>query len=440
MANEPRKQTTRGHAVSIVRGVIDQHNSLNSLLEKHQQELPSEQHAFLSQLCYGSLRWYLRLEFWLQKLMYKPLKGKDRDVHFMLILGLFQLAYLNKPRHAVMNETVNLSREFDKSWASGLINGVLRNFVRQQSALLQDSAATLAVKTAMPRWLCALLEQAYPQHYEQLLGCLNERAPMTLRVNSQRFKTLQYLKELDKLGIEARPSALASHALILEQPCDVDQLPGFYQGFCSVQDEAAQLVTLFLRPKAQQSVLDACCAPGGKTAALLEVFPDLRLVAVDTDAERQQRTANTLERLSLKAELITADAGQPESWWNGQQFDHILLDAPCSATGVIRRHPDIKHLRRPQDINQLSNLQYRLLTRLWSTLKTGGTLLYVTCSILPQENTNIIGRLLTNQPDAVVVNPPVKGDIEVEVGCQFLPQTQGHDGFYYCLLTKKIVC
>ena len=438
MAGAVQKLTVRGHAVRVLAGVIDEGRSLNALLERHQQQLPPEQHSFLSILCYGSLRWYLVLEFWLQQLLSKPLKEKDRDIQCVLIIGLFQLAYLDKPKHAVINETVNLSRELKKPWSSKLINGVLRNFIRRQEELEQMAAGDKLCSSAMPSWLFDLIKQAYPQQYMPVLACLNERAPMTLRVNPQCYQPGEYLEKLESRGISARQSALARQALVLSQPCDVDKLPGFFQGACSVQDEAAQLVTKWLNPEPGQHILDACCAPGGKTAALLEAFPEIKVTAVDADANRQQRTHATLERLSLNARVITGDAGKPDSWWDGRLFDHILLDAPCSASGVIRRHPDIKHLRRAGDIAKLSQLQGSLLTSLWSTLKPEGTLLYATCSVLPQENTEVINHFLTRQADAKVLSLATEGDVDVEVGCQFLPETQGHDGFYYCLLAKKL--
>lgn len=436
MKGKKRITSARGHAVIIVKGVIDQHLSLTYLLAQHQQTLPEEQHPFLSQLCYGTLRWYVKLDYWLGKLMRKPLKPKDREVHFILITGLFQLAYLDKAKHAVINETVNLTRNTDKPWAAGLVNGVLRNFTRQHAELQESSNLSESVALAMPEWFFNVVKPAWPRQYRSILARLNERAPMTLRVNPQHFQTDEYLLQLQQHGMSARMSDLATQAIMLEQPCDVGDLPGFYQGHCSVQDEAAQLVTACLQPAANQRVLDACCAPGGKTAALLEIEPSLQVLAVDIDDNRQQRTRLTLERLGLTASIVSADATQIDQWWDGQEFDHILLDAPCSATGVIRRHPDIKHLRRPDDIRKLIDIQSKLVSELWSALKPGGSLLYVTCSILPQENTNIIADFLSSQPDVKVKSLSIEGDTDVEFGCQFLPQTQGHDGFYYCLLEK----
>lgn len=436
MKANKRITSARGHAVKIVKGVIDQHKSLTFLLAQHQQTLPEEQHPFLSQLCYGTLRWYVKLDYWLSKLMRKPLKTKDREVHFILVTGLFQLAYLDKAKHAIINETVNLTRYTDKSWAAGLVNGVLRNFTRQQAELNESSNLRESVALAMPEWFFNAVKHAWPRQYRSILVCLNERAPMTLRVNPQHFQAEEYRLHLQQYGISARRSDLASQAIILEQPCDVSDLPGFYQGHCSVQDEAAQLVAACLQPVNNQRVLDACCAPGGKTAALLELEPGLRVLAVDIDDSRQQRTRLTLERLGLMATIVSADATQTDQWWDGKEFDHILLDAPCSATGVIRRHPDIKHLRHPDDIQKLVDIQSKLVSQLWSTLKPGGSLLYITCSILPQENTNIIADFLSSQSDVTVKSLPIEGDAEVKFGCQFLPQAQGHDGFYYCLLEK----
>lgn len=426
----------RCHAVHIIQAVIDKGKSLTGLLEQHQQQLPVKQHALLNQLCFGSLRWYITLDFWLRKLLKKPLKAKDRDLHFVLILGLFQLTHMDKPAHASLNETVNLSREVNKPWAAGLINGVLRNFQRQQTNFQDALQGNEALQAALPDWLVKKLKTTYPSQYQGIIRSLNERAPMTLRINPAQYSTSDYLAQLSQQGIQARPCALAARGVTLENPCDVNQLPEFFQGACSVQDEAAQLCTHLLQPKAAARVLDACCAPGGKTAALLEAYPQQQVIAVDADEYRQQRTRSTLDRLQLTAEIITADVGNLDDWWDGQWFDHILLDAPCSATGVIRRHPDIKHLRRPQDIDQLSELQSTLLHKLWSTLKPNGTLLYATCSILAEENTDIIRQFTAIHKDAEPQPPFMAGDSKTEFGCQLLPRPNGHDGFYYCLLTK----
>jgi len=431
-----RLGTVRYHAVCVVKSVIDHHKSLNFILPLEQQKVTSEQRPLFSQLCYGSLRWYVQLNFWLTKMVRKPLKAKDRDIHFTLIIGLFQLAYLAKPQHAVIHETVNVSKELNKVWAKALINGVLRSFLRQQDQLRQALSGKVSLLTAAPDWLFEAIDQAYPDTCLAILKSLNDRAPMTLRVNSLCTSRATYSSQLQAAGYPVRQSELAPYAIILETACDVEQLPGFTEGYCTVQDEAAQLAAVILQPAPGQKVLDACSAPGGKTTALLEAFPSIRVCAVDANAERQARTLTSLQRLQLRAQVITAEVEKPETWWDGDLFDHILLDAPCSSTGVIRRHPDIKHLRRRQDIAQLTELQFKMLKKLWSTLKTGGTLLYATCSILPQENTRLIARFLSVQSDALVEPTKVAGDIDSQYGCQLLPQTHGHDGFYYCLLRK----
>ena len=433
---KPEFDNVRYTAIHVIKAVIDQHKSMTSLLEQHRSDVPPRQQAFLFELSYGSVRWYIKLEFWLNKLLSKPLKNKDRDIHFTLILGLFQLAYLDKPQHAVINETVKLSKKFHKPWASALINGVLRNFVRQQARLQATNCHDYALQHALPAWLVEELKLAYPKDYIDLLSSLNERAPMAIRVNTKRLTKAQYLGQLSGVGLSARESVVANTALILNQPCDVSSLPGFFEGACSVQDEAAQLAASILVPTANQSVLDACSAPGGKTCAMLEANESIKLLALDADAERQQLTKDNLKRLNLMAEIRHADAGDPYSWWDGDPFDHILLDAPCSATGVIRRHPDIKHLRKPNDIDRLSELQNKLLTKLWSTLKPGGTLLYATCSLLPQENTQLIKCFIKKQRDAQAMAMKIQGDVNTEYGCQLLPKSGGYDGFYYCLLKK----
>ncbi len=430
------KISCRGIAVGVLQEVVDQQRSLNVVLKEAQQKLPDEQQAFLSELTYGSLRWLLQLQFLLGKLLHKPLKSKDRDVHFALILGLYQLSFLDKPAHAVINETVNLAREFKKDWASKLLNGVLRNFLRRQDELQKMAANRLEITTASPRWLVKMLQDAYPQMADELLETLNRRAPMSLRVNSRRYSREAYQRLLEQAGIACRPCPIAPLGLTLEQPVDVSRLPAFQQGSCSVQDESAQLAAELLAAAPNDRVLDACSAPGGKTAALLERTSDIQLIAVDLEEARQARTKENLQRLNLEAEVKVADVRQLAKWWDQQPFDRVLLDAPCSATGVIRRHPDIKHLRRADDISALSATQKSMLKRLWELLKPGGRLLYATCSILPQENTHIIADFLAEQADARPVPMTISGDIAVPVGLQLLPQPQGHDGFYYALLEK----
>ncbi len=260
---------------------------------------------------------------------------------------------------------------------------------------------------------------------------------MTLRINTRRLDRETCLARLEAAGIAARAAPLAPTGVYLDTPQSVESLPGFTDGELSIQDEAAQLCAGLLAPSAGERVLDACCAPGGKTGHLLEYQPGLReLVALDSDAERLERVSENLQRLGLAATLRAADAGAVEDWWDGAPFDRILLDAPCSATGVIRRHPDIKLLRRPDDVAKLATVQGRLLNRLWQTLAPGGRLLYATCSVLPAENDAVVGAFAADRGDCRVLPIDTDGGLATSCGRQLFPRPDGHDGFYYALLEK----
>ncbi len=430
--------SSRAIAAEIMLGVIDSGQSLTPLLETRLPDLPENERAFTSALCYGGLRYYLRLNSMLSALITKPLKPKDRDLHMVLIGGLYQLAYMNKPAHAAINETVNVARELDKNWATKLLNGTLRNFSRRQAELESIADRKLETRLSFPGWLSKALLRAYPERAEAIMSALNQQAPMTLRVNRAQTTIEAYSECLASAGIQSNPTQLCDSGLTLTSPCDVGLLPGFFEpGLCSVQDEAAQLASQLLDIHPGQRILDACSAPGGKTAAILErCGGQADVVAVDLEASRQQRTQDTLRRLGLTAEVLVADTADLASWWNGQPFDRILLDAPCSATGVIRRHPDIKHLRRKSDINQLSEIQLRLLHRLWEILKPGGRILYATCSILPQENAHIIERFMQEEPQAKHLPLVLSGFQDQGFGVQLLPSAGEFDGFFYALLEK----
>jgi len=434
--------SSRAIAAEILVSVIDSGQSLTPLLEARLSDLPDNERAFTSALCYGCLRYYQRLDSMCSALMTKSLKAKDRNLHMLLIGGIYQLAYMTKPAHAAINETVNVARELDKNWATKLLNGVLRNFVRKQTELEAYADQKLETRVSFPGWLAKTIMQAYPLQGEALMTALNQQAPMTLRINCAQSTVNAYAEQLITEGIESVPTKLSQYGLTLKSPCDVSLLPGFFQpGLCSVQDEAAQLASQLLGVKSGHRILDACSAPGGKTAAILEqTRGEAHLVAVDLDAGRQERTKQTLQRLGLEAEVLVADTADLVSWWDGMPFDRILLDAPCSATGVIRRHPDIKHLRRMSDISQLSEIQLKLLHRLWETLKPGGRILYATCSILPQENMHIIERFMQEQPHAKhlpLIIECIESFQDESFGVQILPSEGSFDGFFYALLEKS---
>lgn len=428
---------TRAQAARVLFQVVDQGQSLSSVLPAAQQQVPPRDRALLQELCFGSLRWLSRLEALAGQLMSKPLKGKQRPLHFLLLVGLYQLLYTRIPAHAALSETVNATRLLKGDSFRGLINGVLRNVQREQDSLLATVDQQDTCRWAHPSWLVNRLKTAYPDRYLQILEQNNQRPPMWLRVNLAHQSRDAYLSRLQAVGIDIDQLDAAGAGICLTRPCDVDQLPGFAEGDCSIQDGAAQQAAWLLAAEAGDWVLDACAAPGGKTAHMLELQPALAgMVAIDADADRLKRVHDNLQRLQLQADVRQGDAADPDFWWSGLPFDRILLDAPCSATGVIRRHPDIKWLRRPEDIAELVTLQRKILCALWSKLKPGGTLIYATCSVLPDENSHQIRDFLAAYPDAHLV-PLHASDTPQTPGLQLLPGEQNMDGFYYAKLIKQ---
>ncbi|WP_029936298.1 16S rRNA (cytosine(967)-C(5))-methyltransferase RsmB [Thiomicrospira pelophila] len=430
----------RRAALNALLNVTQQGQSLSQALPNALQAIADRRdRAFAQNLVFGCLRWYDRLVAVRNQLLAKPLKAKDEDINNLILLALYQLLYLDTPDHAAVSETVNLSQKLKKPWARGLLNGVLRSFIRDQDAILAKLPSDIGVQTAHPSWLVKALKQAYPEQYEQILQQNNQTAPLTLRVN-QRVQTRDSLLSLlNEAGLSAQAHPLSPVGISLSSPADISQLPSFEQGGFSVQDIAAQQAALILQPKPSMRLLDACAAPGGKTGHLLEYSDNQAwLLALEKQADRMPRLQENLARLKLDVHTQVTDAGDHQAWWDGKPFDQILLDAPCSATGIIRRHPDIKHHRRPEDIDALVEIQAHLLDQLWQTLKPGGQLLYATCSVLPQENAQQVEAFLQRQTDAQL--QPIAGDWgQGEIGKQILPGEQGMDGFYYALLHKADV-
>ncbi|QUM78363.1 16S rRNA (cytosine(967)-C(5))-methyltransferase RsmB [Moritella sp. 24] len=428
---------TRASAAKVLYQVVDRGQSLTTALPIAQQLLPAKDRALLQEICYGVLRWLPRLEFISRQLMSKPLTGKQRPVHFLILVGLYQLKFMRIPAHAAVAETVNAIKVLKSPKLSGLVNAILRNYQRQQDDLEAQADGNDACKFGHPGWLIKRIKAAYPEQWQDVLMANNERPPMWIRVNQQHHNQADYQALLAADEIVADIVESASSALRLEKPTDVYKLAGFAEGHSSVQDGAAQFAAQFLDAQPGELILDACAAPGGKTAHILERQPALKhLVAVDFDATRLSRVQENLTRMQLEAELIHGDASKPEDWWKGDKFDRILLDAPCSATGVIRRHPDIKWLRRDSDIAPLVQLQSEILDAMWQQLKPGGTLLYATCSILPAENSEQIAQFVARTPDAALI-PLTKNSDDQASSWQILPNTQGMDGFFYAKLQKK---
>lgn len=384
---------------------------------------------------------YPRLNAQLNLLLSKGLKARDADVRALLLIGLYQLQHMRIPDHAVVDQTVSATQSLGKKWARALTNAILRKAQRESCSLASRLAEQPDFDNAHPQWLCEALTRAWPKQFNKIIDAGNNHPPMCIRINAQKTDREQYAKILDASDIEHRTCSSNTVGIRLEKPLGVDKLPNFYEGFCSVQDEAAQFCADLLQLQKGQRVLDACAAPGGKTCHLLETEPDIRLLALDISEERLRDVEDNFQRLGLSAELLATDAAETREWWDGEHFDRILLDAPCSGTGVIRRHPDIKILRRPKDIEGFRRQQERLLENLWPLLAEDGLLLYVTCSIMPDENEAQIKAFIDRQDDIEAL--PVEGSwpkgVQFEtqpVGRQLLPDVDGPDGFYFALLKK----
>jgi len=424
----------RASAAKILQRVIYNGESLSTAL-------PTDSEPLTRDLCYGCLRWHEPLSAILDQLVSKPLKQKDKDIECLLRVGLYQIIYQKTPDHAAVNETVSALKDLKKPWARKLLNGVMRNFLREQESILAESQKRQTVRYAFPLWLIKAIKIAWPENWETILHESNQRAPMTLRVNLSRQTRDEYLSKLQSSEIKASPVEQVESAVVLDQPISVHELPNFDEGEASVQDAAAQLATLLLDCKNGMNVLDACAAPGGKTGHILESASNLSVLAIDSSEKRLQRVTENLDRLGFnnptndnnEVKLLAIDAADLGLYPTDLMFDRILLDAPCSATGVIRRHPDIKVLRRASDIESLQEQQKRLLDALWGKLKAGGVLLYATCSILPQENEDQIEAFLKRQNNVEVMEM----DQSQGHGRQVFPGEESMDGFYFAKLSKK---
>lgn len=424
-------------AVQILVELLYQNGSLSSHLSGLSAANPTVNLPLVQEYTYGVCRWYPRLAFIAQRLMEKPARTKDNDIFCLILLGLYQLFHMRTPDHAAVNETVATTRILKKPWAKNLVNAVLRQALREREALQAAIQDEPLARFAHPPWLMGAIRQDWPEQADSVLDNNNRQAPMVLRANLHRSSRDQCLERLAASGITASAGANTATGIALAAPCEVGKLPGFADGLLSVQDEASQLAAALLGPAPGALVLDACAAPGGKTCALLELADgNLDLLALDNNEDRLGKVRENLARTGLEAEVSCADAADTGQWWDGNPFDAILLDAPCSGTGVIRRHPDIKLLRHADDIPRLAGLQQQLLAALWPCLKPGGRLLYTTCSVLRAENERVVGDFLSTTGDATALPLSHPGTLPCNPGMQFLPGAAGTDGFYYALLEK----
>ncbi len=434
----------RAEAAKVVDAVTHRGRSLDTALATAAEFSNPSDRALLRNLCYGTLRCHWQLHAWLDALLERPLRSRDSVIESLLCVGLYQLSDTRVPDHAAVSMTVEAARLLRQPKFSSLVNAVLRNFRRKN--IVESEPPDDEARYSHPAWLIEQLKQDWPGHWQEILRANNERAPMWLRVNHRNNTTADYLQQLEAATGE-KHSLLPGidSAIRLASPSAVSDLPGFDSGDASVQDAAAQLAAIWMSEGdgGGLRILDACAAPGGKTGHLLELAgPKTTLSAVDSDKQRLLRVGENLARLGLDAKLIHADATKPEEWVENCVFDRILLDAPCSASGVIRRHPDIKLLRRKTDIGELARLQSRLLRALWPLLVPGGRLLYVTCSVLAEENEGVVSDFLQQTGDAVehhvLPNNNIRDLIHDKTcGFQILPGTASVDGFYFAAIEKS---
>lgn len=433
-----KKPTARALAALVISKLVTRKLTLTVILPDYLARLTDKKdQSFLQELCYGVIRHYYLLEFILDNLLEKPLKSKDSDIKALLMAGLYQEIFLRTPPHATVSATVDACVELNKPWAKNLVNALLRRLQRESEYLLPKADCNLSTRYSHPDWLLDILRRDYPESWQNICEHNNQRPPMYLRVNTQKITRNSYLDLLEQAGISASSTRYSQAGIKLVEPVNVQELPEFDHGFVSVQELAAQFTPELLDIMPGLRVLDACSAPGGKLAHILEYEPELKeVVAIEKDAFRYERVKQTLKRLQLEACLINADARNIDVWWNGEKFDRILLDAPCSATGVIRRHPDIKVLRTPEEIKTVRALQHELLNVLWPLLNTGGKLLYVTCSILNDENDIQIENFIQQHNDTKIIGVNVNWGTSTKFGKQILPGQDDMDGFYYACLQK----
>lgn len=431
VAASSRGGHVRALAARVNARVVSSGQSLDRALAATPLDDPRDA-ALLRAISYGVLRWHDRIQWQVEQLLSRPLSRRDVELAGLLRVGLFQLQWLRIPEHAAVAATVAAATMIGLERAKGLVNAILRRFLRERDELEGRMQTNSEALVSHPRWLIDLLEADWPEQAEAILAANNAPPPMWLRVNHLRLSTPEYLQRLEAAGIEAVAAAAPTSAIMLAEPQPAATLPGYADGDVSVQDAGAQLAAGLLDPRPGQRVLDACAAPGGKTAHLLETCPELgTLIALDRDRERLGTLESGIARLRLEATIVHGDAAQPSQWWDGEPFDRILLDAPCSALGVIRRHPDIKRLRRPEDIPAMVSRQAGLLAALWPLLAPGGKLLYVTCTVVRRENQAQIEDFLDATADAT---PDAPG---TGTPRQICPGEANMDGFYYACIHKN---
>ncbi len=427
----------RAAAALALLDVVDKQKSLTPVLVRYSEKVPSTDKGLLHHICYGSCRHFFSINALSKIMLEHPLPEDARPVQALMWVGLYQLAYGDTSEHAAIHETVEACGQLKQDKYKGLLNAILRRFQREKTELLEGLKSSDVPHYQHPKWFIKSLKKSWPNQWQVICEQGNIQAPMCLRVNTHYNSVSEYLQKLEGADIKASKGELSLTSIYLDKPMDVFALPAFEDGSCSVQDEAAQMAAQLLNPQKGEKILDACSAPGGKACHLLEhAGGEIDLTAMDADELRLTRVHENLTRLKFNAKTLVGEAQHIEQWWDGKPFDRILLDVPCSATGVIRRHPDIKLLRQKQDIDNLAQLQLSILQQSWQMLKPGGTLLYATCSVLPLENADNVKTFLSEQSDAQLQNIEMSSGIDTGFGWQLFPQAQSHDGFFYALLKK----
>ncbi|WP_199100626.1 16S rRNA (cytosine(967)-C(5))-methyltransferase RsmB [Dyella sp. ASV21] len=427
---------TRALAAQALADVALRGASLRDAMERYAPRLadPRDRALLMALLSDGS-RWWLRFDSALDRLLEKPLRQKEPAIHALLVLGLVQLEILQLPDYAAVAATVQAARALQRPRMAGLVNAVLRRWQRERAELLAALDAKPQTRHAHPVWLAKALARDWPAQADAVMAADNREPPLMLRVNRRRARRDDLIERLRADGYTADAHPWLTDGIVLPHSADVTRMPGFAAGEFAVQDGAAQIAADLADLRDGQRVLDACAAPGGKACHLLE-RADVAMTALEFDAKRAQRIHQNLERLGLRAKVVIGDAGEPAPWWDGQLFDRILIDAPCSATGVLRRRPDVRLHRRDSDIAPLVAQQKRILAALWPLLAPGGRLIYITCALLRAENEGVVGEWLANQPDARVAAIELAVGQPASVGWQILPGDGDLDGMYYAVLEK----
>jgi len=431
----------RLQAARVLLAVTQDYQQLDEALGRYNEGLSAQDSALLQAICYGVMRWYIELQCWMQQLAKRSAGDMKPSVQVLILIGLFQLKHMRIPVHAAIHATVECAAHLQSKRAKGLINAVLRAFQRYMSATDTSFQKLVEgqpefVRYAHPPWMLNRLQTDWPGQWQQVAENNNQQAPMVLRVDTRKADIDEYQSRLASSGIEANKHLFADNALVLSKPVDVEKIPGFSDGLVSVQDAAAQLAAPLLQHDSTHRVLDACAAPGGKTAHILQRTRPAYLAALDNSKPRLERVKDMFSRIGQTAQLIEGDASNPGDWWDNKLFDRILLDAPCSASGVIRRHPDIKYLRTERALQKIIKRQLKILDAMWQLLKPGGMLLYVTCSVFKAENEDQVTALLQRQDDAELAEMSVPWG-RGQTGRQILPGDEKMDGFYFALLKKR---